>query len=121
MSITLREPDEPLMLTQTPGGHDLASVEGTPLLAQRVLRFLFTTPGEILHRPGWGAGLQKYANKPPLPSVMARMRNDFRTALGQLPYVEGYAFDIAHTGALYVINIRVRINGEIYKLPEVNL
>lgn len=115
----LHEPSEPMHTIPTAGGYDLARVEGVELIGQRILRFLMTVPGELLHRPTWGVGLQKYANKPPTPEILNRMRNDVRGGLRALPFIDGFEFGITHKNARFTLNLRVKIDGAIYVIPEV--
>lgn len=119
--LTLKEAAQPLETEATPGGHDLKEVSGTQLLTQRITRFLFTVPGELVHRPDWGVGIGRYANKPPIDVVLGEMRNRVKRGLKRLPYVEGFAFEIEHNGAAYTLNISVRVDGDIHQIPEVTI
>lgn len=46
-------------LIKTPSG-DLDKIEGLPNLKEALFRCLVTVPGTILHRPGYGCGIQQF-------------------------------------------------------------
>lgn len=66
-------------LTVGPSG-DLASVDGTQLGQQRVLRRLLTNPGDYLWNPGYGAGLAQFVGQ---PANVARIRSVIRSQIFQ--------------------------------------
>ncbi len=61
-------------------GGDLATVNGTVLGQQRVLRRLLTNPGDYLWNPGYGAGLGRFVGQ---PANVARIRSVIRSQLFQ--------------------------------------
>lgn len=62
-----------------PGG-DLASVAGTLLGQQRVLRRLLTNPGDYVWNPGYGAGLAQFVGQ---PASASRIRSVIRSQIFQ--------------------------------------
>jgi phage baseplate assembly protein W len=66
-------------LAIAPGG-DLASVTGTLLGQQRVLRRLLTNPGDYLWNPSYGAGLGQFVGQ---PANAARIRSVIRSQIFQ--------------------------------------
>lgn len=66
-------------LSVGPGG-DLATVDGTPLGQQRVLRRLLTNPGDYVWNPGYGAGLAQFVGQ---PANAARIRSVIRSQIFQ--------------------------------------
>lgn len=61
-------------------GGDLATVDGTTLGQQRVLRRLLTCPGDYLWNPGYGAGLGQFVGA---PANVARIRSVIRSQIFQ--------------------------------------
>lgn len=61
-------------------GGDLATVDGTTLGQQRVLRRLLTNPGDYLWNPGYGAGLGQFVGA---PANVARIRSVIRSQIFQ--------------------------------------
>jgi len=59
---------------------DLATVDGTQLGQQRVLRRLLTNPGDYLWNPGYGAGLAQFVGQ---PANVARIRSVIRSQIFQ--------------------------------------
>jgi phage baseplate assembly protein W len=66
-------------LSVGPGG-DLATVDGTQLGQQRVLRRLLTNPGDYVWNPGYGAGLSQFVAQ---PANAARIRSVIRSQIFQ--------------------------------------
>ena len=66
-------------LAVAPSG-DLATVAGTLLGQQRVLRRLLTNPGDYLWNPGYGAGLAQFVGQ---PANAARIRSVIRSQIFQ--------------------------------------
>jgi phage baseplate assembly protein W len=66
-------------LSVGPGG-DLATVDGTQLGQQRVLRRLLTNPGDYVWNPGYGAGLSQFVGQ---PANAARIRSVIRSQIFQ--------------------------------------
>lgn len=59
---------------------DLATVDGTALGQQRVLRRLLTNPGDYLWNPGYGAGLGQFVGQ---PVNVGRIRSVIRSQIFQ--------------------------------------
>ena len=66
-------------LAVAPSG-DLATVAGTLLGQQRVLRRLLTNPGDYLWNPSYGAGLAQFVGQ---PANAARIRSVIRSQIFQ--------------------------------------
>jgi phage baseplate assembly protein W len=66
-------------LTVGPSG-DLATVDGTQLGQQRVLRRLLTNPGDYVWNPGYGAGLAQFVGG---PANAAQIRSVIRSQIFQ--------------------------------------
>jgi phage baseplate assembly protein W len=66
-------------LVVAPGG-DLATVDGTILGQQRVLRRLLTNPGDYLWNPSYGAGLAQFVGR---PASQPRIRSVIRGQIFQ--------------------------------------
>lgn len=49
---------------KTATGGDLQTITGLDNVREAVLRRLITTPGSVVHRPQYGAGLQEFLNAP---------------------------------------------------------
>jgi phage baseplate assembly protein W len=67
---------------------DLSLVTGTDALRQRLRHLILTAPGELLHRPRWGAGLPDEQNEVADAAYLARIRGRIREALERDPAVE---------------------------------
>lgn len=52
-------------------GGDLATVTGSEVGQQRVLRRLLTNPGDYIWQPDYGAGLGSYVGEPVSPATIA--------------------------------------------------
>lgn len=123
MSIPRADLLEPLEDVETsPGKFDLKPAMANELAAQRILRGYFTVPGTLHHRPGWGAGLQRYEGEPATVSNRQQIVNRARRFLGSLPFVEDASVSVSidDAGGFRVFT-RVRINGAELVLPEVTI
>ena len=99
----------------------LKPVSGEALARQRILRLLFTDPGDIVHRPELGGGLKSFRNKPPTPSNTRRLRNQATRILDSLDFVESHAVEVVGSGGAYRLTIRAIIDGAELLIPEVDV
>lgn len=97
----------------------LKPVSGVALARQRILRLLFTEPGDIVHRPDLGGGLQSFRNKPPTPANTRRLRNQATRLLDALEFVESHEVDVVGSGGTFQLSIRALIDGDELLIPEV--
>jgi phage baseplate assembly protein W len=67
---------------------DLSVVSGVDALRQRLRHLIITAPGELLHRPRWGAGIPDEQNEVADADYLARIRGRIREALERDPAVE---------------------------------
>lgn len=114
------EPNEPV--EENAGLLTARSATREDLYAQRILRLMFMSPGEIFHRPTLGAGLQEFVGKPPLPDTIRKVRYRLAALYDSLDFVDDYAVTVTRRAAsLVLIDQRVKINGAWFSLPEVDL
>lgn len=78
-------PDEALRITPT---GDLRSIEGRDNLHRAVRTRLLTSPGELVHRPTYGAGLELYVEQPSTPATRAEIHTRSRRSLLEDPRIE---------------------------------
>lgn len=97
----------------------LKPVSGEELARQRILRLLFTEPGDIVHRPDLGGGLQSFRNKPPTPTNTRRIRNQAARLLDSLDFVESHEVEVVGSGSAYTLTIRAVIDGAELMIEEV--
>jgi len=72
--------DEDEVLRPTPTG-DLPVIRGRANLSHALAANVITTPGELIHRPGYGGGLAQDVETPATPGALARSANRLRAAL----------------------------------------
>lgn len=112
----------PASSVETAAGHDLRRLEGDDLIRQRLIRFLFTRPGEMPHRPDWGLALQDFRNKPPMPETYRRLRNRIDAGMTSLAWVDTYGLELSYDDAgAFVIDLVVVIDGREIRIPEVTI
>lgn len=81
-------PDDPeAELRITPTG-DLRTIEGRDNLHRAVRTRLLTAPGELVHRPTYGAGLELYVEQPSTPATRAAIHTAARRSLLRDPRLE---------------------------------
>jgi len=73
--VVLPQVDGELLVTAS---GDLQTVAGRPNLRAAIRRRVITQPGELLHRPTYGAGLPGYVERPSTASTRARLATDIR-------------------------------------------
>jgi hypothetical protein len=100
-------------------GGALETVQGDELASQRILFGYSITPGDIVHRPEWGAELEEYANAKPTPDNLQRLENQAGRFLDSLPFLEGYSLDVSADGESAVIQTTARTEEGELLLPEV--
>lgn len=101
--------------------YGLKGVTGDELVAQRVVRGLLCEPGDIVHRPDWGAGLQAYANEPPTLSTQQRLLKQASRFLDGLAFVEDYSLTVQKDGDALLLNLAVQVDGEQLDIPQVTI
>lgn len=119
-----REVFEPAGTETGDDGTDLKSITGDRLLGQRILRLAFLSPGDLVHRPELGAGLQDFRGKPPTDELLRRLRFRFDVLLDSLDEVESYSFRVAAdpaTNAARIIDVRVRTDNTSLAIEEISL
>jgi hypothetical protein len=109
--------DIKLPFTEIAGG--LALVEGNALASQRIVFGYGITPGDIVHRPEWGANLEDFANAKATDDNLTRLGNQARRFLGTLPFLEEFAVEIEPVGNSAEIQTKARtIDGDLL-VPDV--
>jgi len=106
----------------TGGAHGLRTASGLDMVAQRIVRLLWMTPGELLHRPTIGGGLGSYSGKMPTPDMLKRLNLSIEALLDTLRYIEGYTVKINRVdGSLTTIDIVVNVSGQRLSLPTIKI
>lgn len=119
---SLRDISSPATVALNGALRGLKSATGVELISQRILRLLFLRPGELLHRPKLGAGLEDYQGKPPIPETIRQINLRVRELLDSLPEVQGYKLDVTRAdGAQILIDITVKVDGSNVVVPTVTL
>lgn len=103
------------------GSGGLVTVEGNELVSQRILYGYGTAPGDIVHRPGWGADLESYSNATPTEDTMNRIRNQAGRFLTTIVFLEGFELEVVAEGESSVIQTRARTDEGEFEIPEVSL
>jgi len=101
--------------------YDLQAVTGDELVAQRVVRGLLTAPGDIVHRPDWGAGLLAYQNDTPTPGTQQRLLRDASRFLDGLAFVDDYSVTVQRDGDSLLLNLALQVDGEQLEIPQVTI
>jgi len=73
-----QSPDE--QIRHTASG-DLPSAAGRACLEQAIRYCILASPGSLVHRPSYGAGLVDYTELPDTPATRSRAANAIRSAL----------------------------------------
>ena len=97
---------EPLELA----GGDLAPEGGIARVMARALRLLFMRPGELLHRPDYGADLGRYANKPATPGAIQEIENAIARGLALMPEIKEWSAEIK-SGQWLELSLSITVNG----------
>jgi len=110
---------------ETTESGDIATVSGEVLARQRILRALFTEPGEVQHRPSFGGGLNAFRNKTPTPFNFRRLRAQTESTLDSLSFVDEHDVAVRTESeggtTVFVLDLRVVIDGVELAIPEVSL
>lgn len=104
-------------------GGDLARVEGLELYRQRIVRGLYTTPGELVLDEEWGAGLEAYQGLPADPVILLEIQSRCERFLDALPFVLAYKVSVragAVEGAT-VITLAVKTTEGDLAVPDLRL
>lgn len=112
---------EPFEVASTSGGWDLAEATGNDLVAQRIVRGLLTEPGELVHRPEWGAGLRSYQNEPTTATTRQQLVHDADRFIGGLSFVEDHRVEVSVDGDAFEIDVLARVDGEGLQLPTITI
>jgi len=101
---------------------DLEAATGGPRLRQRILRGLSTSPGEPLHRPGWGAGLKHYQGKPATRAHKQEVANRIQQFLKPLEAVDAYEVTVTDGDAGEItFSVRVEHDSGTFEIGSVSL
>lgn len=110
----------PAALTTT---GDLAMVTGLDLMRQRILRGLWTSPGELVLDEEWGAGLDACQGLPPDPIVLLEIQSRIERFLDTLAFVLGYKVTVmagARDGAT-LITLAIKTTDGDLSVPDLRL
>lgn len=100
----------------------LDSATGLDLVAVRIIRLLFLMPGELLHRPLLGGGLEAYRGKVPTPETLRRLNLSIRALLDTLPYIQRYEVKLARVdGSQTSIDITADVDGQRLTIPTITI
>jgi phage baseplate assembly protein W len=102
--------------------YDLEETTGDELVAQRIVRGFTTAPGDLHHRPEWGAGLQRYSNEPPTLTNQQQLLKDAERFLETLEFVDDYQVIVSEyegDEGTHLVESKVQSRGERLELPEV--
>jgi len=97
----------------------LEAVEGNPLASQRILVGYSTTPGDIVHRPNWGADLENYLGTKATNDAISRLKNQAGRFLGSLPFLEDFSVEVEANGNSLEIQTKARTEEGELLLPSV--
>lgn len=100
-------------------GGALQTVEGNSLASQRILVGYGTTPGDIVHRPTWGANLENYLNSKATPDAISRLENQAVRFLRSLPFLEEYSVEVEANGNSLELHTKARTEEGDLLLPSV--
>lgn len=101
-------------VTPTPTG-DWPTVAGRPNLQAALIRRATTSPGELMHRPQYGAGVLAFLESPNADEVRARMDVVVRANLLQDPRVadvQTRSFPRPENPAHTVLDVRYQARGD---------
>lgn len=97
----------------TPTG-DWPTIAGRPNLHAAVRRRLLTTPGQLVHRAEYGAGVELYVGELNAPAERARLAADARSNLLRDPRLEEARVAVAELGeGMSQVSAQIRPAGEI--------
>lgn len=114
--VTIEDLREPLELA----AGDLVGAGGLDRVMARALRLLFMRPGELLHRPDYGADLSSFRGKPATPGVIDQIRNAIARGLALLPEIESWEAEI-NAGETLMFTLSILANGERFTVRDVRI
>lgn len=114
--VTIEDLREPLELA----AGDLVGADKLARIMARALRLLFMRPGDLLHRPDYGADLGAYRNKPATPGVIEELRNAIARGLALMPEIEEWEAEI-QTGEYFALTLSIIANGERFTVRDVRI
>jgi phage baseplate assembly protein W len=74
---------------KTESGGDLQTISGLDNLKAAVIRRIMTLPGEVIHRPNYGAGLTSFQNAPNTQDTRRAIAAKIEEQLLRDPRIEG--------------------------------
>lgn len=105
------------------GAGDLARATGLDLMRQRILRGLWTSPGDLVLDEGWGAGLDAYQGLPADPILLLEVQSRIERFLDTLAFVLAYKVTVtagAREGATS-ISLAIKTTGGDLSVPDLRL
>lgn len=123
--VELREPSIPMDEYDVGDGtFDVSTVTGDERLMLLILRGMFTRPGDVQHRPEYGAALQDFRSRPYTQHNVLLIRNRVRQFMASLPDVADHAINPRASGTTggWVFDLRVRtVDGRIAEAHDVSI
>jgi phage baseplate assembly protein W len=95
----------------TPTG-DWPSVGGRENLHAAVRRRMLTTPGQLVHRPEYGAGLETYVGRRTTSAELARLAAQGRQNLLRDPRIEESRVGVQADGSRVQVEVAIKPTGE---------
>lgn len=115
-NVTIEDLKEPLELR---GGALVAETRARRVLA-RALRLLFLRPGELLHRPDYGADLGSYRNRPATPAAIQEIENAITRGLALMQEIESWEVEIRREEYL-LMTLTIQVSGERLTVRDVRI
>lgn len=110
--LTDLEHDTDLVLTAT---GDLSTLSGLDNVKAAILRRIITTPGEIVHRPNYGVGIEDFQNAPSTRATHRQLALRIEEQLKEDPRVEAVeevaVQEEADHPEMLKIAVRVKVKG----------
>lgn len=104
------------------GSGGLQTVTGNELASQRIVYGYTISPGDIIHRPDWGAGLEDFSNRKPTDDNLNRLKNQADRFLTTLPFLEAHAVNVvAVDGDSATIETEARTDEGELLVPDVTV
>jgi len=123
MTIDRTDIHEPLEADrESAGTYDLQAVTGDELVRQRVRRGLLTSPGELVHRPEWGAGLIEYQNETATLSRRQELVQQADRFIKSLAFVDDHQVAVTESDdGAFLIRVTVEVDGRELSLPDITV
>lgn len=100
---------------KTTSGGDLQTISGLDNMKAAILRRIMTLPGEVIHRPEYGAGLPIYRNAPNTPDTRRQVAAAIEEQLrrdSRIEDVSAVSFSNTDTDPeLVTLAVQVRVRG----------